>query len=77
MDSVRYFAAMLIVVIAPPLYLSWLLIHSLAAIWRKVRKSIYFLNGDTGSKTTSVANPRYLASILDSGLDVIYSGRLK
>jgi len=30
-----------------------------------------------GSKTTSVAHSRYLASTLDSGLDVIYTGYLK
>ena len=42
MDSVRYFAAMLIVVIAPPLYLWWLLIHPLAAFWRKIGIFTYF-----------------------------------
>jgi len=39
--------------------------------------SIRPLNGDVGSETTSVANSRYLASILDSGMDVIYAGYLK
>ena len=36
MDSVRQLAAMMTVVIAPPLFLSWLLIHPLASVWRKL-----------------------------------------
>jgi len=42
MDSLRYFAAMLTVVIAPPFFLSWLLIHPFAAIWRKLGSATYF-----------------------------------
>jgi len=42
MDSVRYFAATLTVVIAPPFFLSWLLVHPLAAFWRKLGIATYF-----------------------------------
>lgn len=42
MDSVRYFAATLTVVIAPPFFLSWLLVHPLATFWRKLGSATYF-----------------------------------
>ena len=36
MDPVRHVAAAMTVVIALPLFLSWLLIHPLAGLWRKI-----------------------------------------
>ena len=42
MESLRYVAAYFVVVIVPPLYLSWLFIHPLAAIWRKLGCLTYF-----------------------------------
>ena len=36
MDPLRQFAAMMTVVVALPLFLSWLLIHPLASAWRKL-----------------------------------------
>ena len=36
MGSLRHFAAMMTVVVALPLFLSWLLIHPLASVWRKL-----------------------------------------
>jgi protein-S-isoprenylcysteine O-methyltransferase Ste14 len=36
MSSLRHFAAMMTVVVALPLFLSWLLIHPLSSFWRKI-----------------------------------------
>ena len=43
MAPLRHFAAMMTVVVALPLFLSWLLIHPLASVWRKIGGFTYII----------------------------------
>ena len=36
MDTVRYYLALLLVVLVPPIVVFWCAVHPLAAVWRRV-----------------------------------------
>ena len=65
MGPARQFAAMMTVVVAFPLFLSWLLVHPFASVWRKLGGFTYifvllFLAGTIISTIIDILNDSLL-----------------
>ena len=43
MDTVRYYLAVLLVVLVPPIMVFWCVVHPLAAVWRRVGPWVAYL----------------------------------